>query len=113
MARLDRLVDRLIDAAVDAAGERRWPDVAELARDVLVLEPDNEEAQRLLALSETKVGAPAHEQRVSPQLRQLTVLMCDQEDSSGFSDRQDAETVHEVDVAFHEAVQWAVERHGG
>ena len=113
MAKLDRLVDRLVDAAVDAAAERRWADVVELARDVLVLEPDNEEARRLLALSETKIGAPTHEQRVAPQLRQLTVLMCDQEDSSGFSDRHDAETVHEIDVAFHEAVHWAVERHGG
>ena len=95
MARLDRLVDRLIDAAADAAAERRWPDVVELPRDVLVLEPDNDEARRLLALSETKIGVPTHEQRVTPQLRQLTVLMCDQEDSSGFSDRHDAETVQD------------------
>ncbi len=113
MSNMHRVVDRLLEDAGDAVLDRRWPDVASLAGDVLVLDPDNEEAARLLALSERKAGGLTHEQRVPPKRRQLTVLMCDQEDSSGFSDRHDAETVHDVDVAFHEAVHWAVERHGG
>jgi class 3 adenylate cyclase len=111
--RIQRLVEHLLESAEEAVVDRRWYDVVSLANDVLDLAPGNDEATRLAKLGERKAHGLPHELRVQPQLRQLTVLMCDQQDSSGFSERHDPETVHEISVHFHEAVSWTVERHGG
>jgi class 3 adenylate cyclase len=107
------LVEHLLESAEEAVVDRRWHDVVSLANDVLDLAPENDEATRLIKLGARKVHGLPHEMRVQPQLRQLTVLMCDQQDSSGFSERHDPEIVHEISVDFHEAVNWSVEHHGG
>ena len=87
-------------SAEEAVVDGRWHDVVSVANDVLDLAPENDEAKRLVELAERKVHGLPHELRVQPQLRQLTVLMCDQQDSSGFSDRHDPEIVHEISVHF-------------
>ena len=66
----------------EAVVDGRWHDVVSVANNVLDLAPENDEAKRLVELAERKVHGLPHELRVQPQLRQLTVLMCDQQDSS-------------------------------
>ena len=108
---IERLIEHLLEAAEEAVIDRRWHDVISLVNDLLDLDPTNEEATRLRRLGERKIVHLPHQ--IQPRLQQLTVLMCDQQDSSGFSERHAPEIVHEISVHFHEAVNWSVERHGG
>ena len=50
--RIQRQVDRLLDEAEEALSRRDWESVRDCARDVLALDPDNQDATAFLAASE-------------------------------------------------------------
>jgi tetratricopeptide (TPR) repeat protein len=58
--RQQRQVDRLLDGAESSITDRDWPAVAEAARSVLAVDPDNPDASAYLKMAEANLGvAPA------------------------------------------------------
>lgn len=55
--RMRRQMDRMLDEAEEAASADDWPLVANKARAVLALEPDNADALGFLAMAEANLGA--------------------------------------------------------
>ena len=59
--RAQRQVDRLLDEAEAAIGKKDWELVAENARAVLALDPDNADAQTFLAAADRALAGSAGE----------------------------------------------------
>jgi class 3 adenylate cyclase/tetratricopeptide (TPR) repeat protein len=98
----------------EAYAEGRWDDVGSLAEEALQLDPSCEEARSLLELARynTRHGQDRGSRR-SSEMRQLTVLMADQVDSTGFAERHDHEIVEDVTLRFQNIVASAVEKYDG
>ena len=54
--RIQRRIEKLLDLADAAANDAEWPQVAESARAVLAVAPDNRDAQSYLAMAEAAMA---------------------------------------------------------
>ena len=53
--RIQRRIDRILDQLEDAADRRDWPAVRQGALDLLVFDPENEDAKKFVADAERAV----------------------------------------------------------
>src|SRR5689334_22784627 len=67
--RIQRRIDRLLDEAEDAADRKDWSAAADLAREVVELDPANEDAPVLLRAAELRLGEGARLEGVRPSSR--------------------------------------------
>jgi class 3 adenylate cyclase len=65
--RVQRRIDRLLDQAEAAADSRKWAEVQELAREVLLLDEDNSDAASLLRVAEGMDSSPGSVLSESPR----------------------------------------------
>ena len=70
--RIQHRIDGLLDEADVAADQRDWAAVAELARDVLALDPDSADAGPLLTMAERRLSVPGHESVSTTAVRTAT-----------------------------------------
>ena len=64
--RFQRRIDRLLDQVEEAADQRDWEKVGQLAKDVLVLDPENSDAINFLAAAERSLSSSEPAARQSP-----------------------------------------------
>jgi class 3 adenylate cyclase len=103
---LERRVRDLLGDAESEAERGAWDRVQALARAALSLDPDNDEAKRLLQATE-RSAEPAGE------WRQLTVMFCDLVGSTPMSERLSGEAYREVLLRYQQTCDDVIARHGG
>ena len=87
--RFEPRVTELLDDARDAAAQQDWPAVRVLAESVLVLDPANEIAEKLLEDCRSAVAEAG-------EWRQLTVMFSDIVGSTTLAAKHDPEVLREV-----------------
>ncbi|MBM4420738.1 MAG: hypothetical protein FJ034_03960 [Chloroflexi bacterium] len=65
--RIQRRIDGFLDEAEAAAARREWAAVAEAARAVLAIDPENSDAAAFLSMAEANLGAPAANAATPPE----------------------------------------------
>jgi class 3 adenylate cyclase len=103
--RIEENVSRLISDATYEADARSWEKARALAEAALALQPDNAEAQLVVARAEAALSPG--------ERRQLTVLFCDVVGSTALSGLADPEVMREVLSAYQSACARVVVERGG
>ena len=127
--RVQRQIDRLLDEAEAAIATSDWATVGDRARNVLRLDPENNDALSYLAASErdpdSADGAsstyaqdlakhqPPSASAPEAERRQLTVMFCDLQGSTALSQQLDPEVLRDVIRSYQEVCAGAVGRFDG
>ncbi len=98
-------IERLVADATEEAASGAWERARSLAEAVLVLQPENAEAQQIVKRADAVVSPG--------ERRQLTVLFCDVVGSTALSGVADPEIVHDVYNAYQSACAQVVIQHDG
>lgn len=101
---LDRRVQELLADAQAEAEKRSWARARALANAVLVLDPDNTQARRLV---------DGTEREPEGEWRQLTVMFCDMVGSTSLSERLSGEAYRDVLLRYQAVCDDVIARHGG
>jgi len=102
-----RLIERLISGADAAAAAGDLDQAREMANDVLMVDPDNEQALDLLRSAQSRQRSRMGERMV------MTVMFSDLVDSTPLADVEEPEIVRDVFSLYREEAKRAVERFGG
>ena len=104
--RFEPRVTELLDDARDAAAQQDWPAVRVLAESVLVLDPANEIAEKLLEDCRSAVAEAG-------EWRQLTVMFSDIVGSTTLAAKHDPEVLREVLRSYQTTANTVVRRYDG
>lgn len=124
--RIQRRIEILLEEADEAVGKSDWAVVRDRAQNVLRLDPENSDAISYQAAADRDQGLPsvvlesaktAATEAPSPsaltpdaELRQLTVMFCDLQDSTALSQKLDPVDLRNVIRSYQEVCAGAVSR---
>ena len=128
--RIQKAIDSLLEEAVAAISRSDWAAVRDRAQNALALDPENLDANALLAAADWALMAipdsPPIVQRVNDttplsipataseaERRQLTVMFCDLQGSTALSQQLDPEELRDVIRSYQEVCAGAVTRFEG
>lgn len=104
-----RTVDQLVDAARDAAAASRWDQALDLAAQAMAIDPAAPGAGEIIGTARRQLSLVSTE----PQLRQLTVMFADLENSTGLAARLGPERIRQLMLEVYAHAVDAVTRYGG